>query len=60
MVASFRSMIAGNFPTAMALCLLFLFIGTMIAAKFDSKWGYVIMAGAVAVALFALRVKGVL
>ncbi len=47
-----------HFLTMMVICGVLIMAGAGIAAKFDSRWGYVIMLIPAAFVAYALRVQG--
>jgi hypothetical protein len=51
-----RSFAANNTASAIGVAVIVFFIGITIAAKADSKWGYVIAALGAALCLFTLKV----
>lgn len=48
-----------NWPTAMGIAVIAFFIGVTIAAKFDSKFGYVISLVGLALGLYVLKANNV-
>lgn len=50
----------GNVETAVALGVLMIFVGAGIAAKMQSKWGYVVMAAGAWLAWYALHSNKIL
>lgn len=49
-----------QFPLAILLSVFMIAMGATVVAKFDSKWGYVIIGLAVLFGLFTLRARGIL
>ncbi|MEO8376067.1 MAG: hypothetical protein ABI579_00215 [Candidatus Sumerlaeota bacterium] len=48
---------ASQFPFAILIAMFFIAMGITVVAKFDSKWGYVLMVAAALFALFTLKVN---
>ncbi len=49
-----------NWPSMIGVAVLIFFAGITLAAKADSKWGYVIAALGAVLALFVLRTNGII
>lgn len=60
MLRSLRSFVDSQEVMAFALAAFLIFCGFGLAAKADTKWGYVIAAGGILLVLFTLRVNGLI